>query len=127
MKARKFFRMMTESGYGYLLRLGEKKKRTIRDEEIRDARQTYQMGIMEAWNTYTRDNEVVQKAKKTLDDRIHKSFTLWHEHEDEMSTAEYNAAKRSYVQEVFKAHDDFAEEIKDTWNIFIKDMEKANV
>jgi 5-methylthioribose kinase len=117
-KARRFFRILADLNYGYLTRKYE--QRTPREEELESVRHTYHAGIGEAWNTYTKNNELVKKAEKVRDLTIHEVFE-----QDEASPEEESARTRSLlVKAIRKAYDEFAEAVNDIWKGFTKDMER---
>lgn len=118
MKARQFFRIYADSCYGYLTRKYEQP--TPREEELRKIRHEYHWGIINAWNTYTEHNEIVKKAKKALDVTLHEIFE-----QDEASEEKESLRTRSLlVKATRKAYEDFAEAVNDTWEDFVKDMER---
>ena len=122
MKARRFFRIYADKCYGYL---AKRKERTPREQEVVDARHKYLSGIIDAWNIYTKNNELVKKAKKVLDVTIHEAYKLTiDEDERDFSNEEYASGCRLYAKATRKAYEDFAEAVNDIWEDFTKDMER---
>jgi hypothetical protein len=124
-KAQKFFRSEVSTNWGHLVR--EPKRLTKREETIKEARRAYRDGIKNAWDIYTRDNKVVQKAKKTLDLAIDEAYkSCLPEHREGMPQTEYEQANRLYIQTLYKIHKEFADTIGQNWAVFMKDMENTS-
>lgn len=120
-KARRFFRIYADACYGYLAR--KKKERTLR-KEVEKARDAYITGIENAWRIYTENNDTAKKARKVLDETIHKAHgACYRENVEQMSREAYEAGSRYYVKATRKAYEDYAEAVNDTWEDFVKDME----
>lgn len=88
-----------------------------------EARRAYHNGIQKAWDIYTENNELVKRAKKTLDVTIHEAYELQCKNEDEMSDEEYARANRICFKAARKAYEDFSEVVNHIWEDFVKDME----
>ena len=123
--AQKFFRIEVSTSWGHLIK--ERKTLTKPEETIKEARRAYRDGIKKAWDIYTQDNIIVQKAKTTLNSAIDEAYkSCLPEHGEGMPQAEYGQANRLYIQTLYKIHSKFADTIGQIWAVFMKDMETTS-
>jgi len=123
--AQKFFRIEVSTSWGHLIK--ERKTLTKPEETVKEAKRIYRDGIKKAWEVYTQDNIMVQKAKKTLDSAIDEAYKSYlPEHGEGMPKKEYQKANRLYIQALYKIHSKFAKTIGQIWAVFMKDMETTS-
>jgi 5-methylthioribose kinase len=123
--AQKFFRIEVSTSWGHLIK--ERKTLTKHEETVKEAKRVYRDGIKKAWEVYTQDNIMVQKAKKTLDSAIDEAYKSYlPEHGEGMPKKEYKKANRLYIQTLYKIHSKFAKTIGPIWAVFMKDMETTS-
>jgi len=113
--------MEVSSSWGYLVT--ERKTLTEHQEIIKEARKVYHEGIKKAWDIYTKDNKIVQEAKKALSSAIDEAYkSCLPEDGEGMTQREHEQANRLYVETLSKLHCKFADTIERIWKAFIKDM-----
>ena len=123
--AKKFFRIEVSTSWGHLIK--ERKMLTKPEETIKEARRAYRDGIKKAWDIYTQDNIIVQKAKTTLNSAIDEAYkSCLPENGEGMPQAEYVQANRLYIRTLYKIHTKFADTIGQNWAFFMKDMETTS-
>ena len=124
--AQKFFRIEVSTCWGHLIK--EKTTLTKPEETIKEAKKAYRDGIKKAWDIYTQDNIMVQKAKNTLNSAIDKAYkSCLPEDGKGMPQTEYKQANRRYIQTLYKIHGKFADTIGQIWAVFIKDLETTSL
>jgi 5-methylthioribose kinase len=88
----------------------KKKTLTEREETIKEARRVFHTGIREAWDIYTKDNKIVQEAKKTLSSAIDETYkSCLPENGEGLTQREYEQANRIYVETLSKLYCNFAD------------------
>lgn len=105
--AKRFFRGDAWCGHEHLVRayIQEMKgAKAAEEERIREARHQYYRGILNAWHTYTKDNETVKQAERDLNKKWSQAYTLG---------------------EIWDAYETFGKVVAETWAAFKEDIHKT--